>query len=178
MGGGCSFLAASGNPAINAIFNFAAAEINPSAINAASSVTAPALIFSGSSDCIVPGNTQKSMYNNLQGACKNYIDMNGAVHCQFANNNGTCVFGHELSGCNSSSVTPAIVFNKVTSLLIPFLDFYLKDNCTAADIFISTFSNITGVSKMQSCSALPSCGPLPLLVSGFYGKYIDDAVTL
>ena len=113
MGGGCSVLAISGNNSINALFNFAAAETNPSAVSAALSVTKPALIFSGSSDCIVNPSVQQSMYNNIPYTCKTYINVTDALHCQFANNNGTCVFGQLTSGCNTSSITPDIVFKKI-----------------------------------------------------------------
>lgn len=178
MGGGASFLAASGNTTINAIFNFSAAETNPSAITAAASVTAPSLIFSGSSDCIVPANTQQSMYEKDNAACKTYIDITNALHCQYANNNGTCVLGQVFTGCNSSPLSPANVFGKVTNLLIPFLDYYLKSECTAGDNFISNYNTITGVTKMQSCLALPSCGALPVTLHDFYGKYNNNAVTL
>lgn len=178
MGGGASYLAASGNTSINAIFNFAAAETNPSAIDAASSVTSPALVFSGSSDCIVPAATQQSMYANIAASCKTYINITDAIHCQYANNNGTCVLGQVLSGCNSSSITPAIVFGKVTYLLIPFLDYYLKGSCAGGDQFIANNLTITGASKLQACTSFPSCGALPVTLQDFYGKAGNDAVTL
>ena len=51
MGGGASFLAAQINPNIKTLLNFSPAETTPSAIQAASSITIPSLIFAGVNDC-------------------------------------------------------------------------------------------------------------------------------
>lgn len=95
MGGGASFLAAaSGNTDIRLLFNFAAAETNPSATNAGLLVNMPSLIFSGSRDCIVPPQTQLGMFNNIPSAnCKAYVNITDALHCHFADNNSTCSAG-------------------------------------------------------------------------------------
>ena len=178
MGGGCSFLAAAANPAIDAVFNFAAAETNPSATAAASQVNKPALVYSGSGDCIVAPAVQQSMYNNLTGSCKTYINVNNALHCQFANNNGTCAFGQFTTGCNSSSITAAITFDKVSYLLLPFLDYYLKGICIRGEDFQVAYSTITGVSKASNCSNFPSCGVLPVNLLDFYGTAAGKTVSL
>ena len=155
MGGGASFLAMNANPNIAALFNFAAAETTPSAKAAALSVNRPSLIFSGSSDCIVAPAQQLEMYTNIPYACKTYININNALHCQFGNNDATCSFGQVTSGCNSSSITPAIVFEKVCNLLIPFLNFYLKRDCNAGTVYTSNYNSITGVSKQRICNTDP-----------------------
>ena len=179
MGGGSSFLAAAGNPtAINAIFNFSAAETNPSAIAAATLVNKPALIFSGSGDCIVPAATQLQMFTNIIASCKTYINITGALHCQFANNNGTCALGQLLSGCNSSAISPAVVFNKSVALIGPFLDFYLKDNCTRGDDYLNAYDALTGAEKMRTCNSFPACGVLPVNLENFNGRLADSVVIL
>lgn len=93
MGGGASFLAAGGNTGIDALFNFAAAETNPSAIAAAGTVSVPTLVFEGTDDCVTPsaGNTG-DMYAALGVACQSLISITGASHCQFANSDFVC--GH------------------------------------------------------------------------------------
>ena len=151
MGGGCSFLATGYNPGINAIFNFSAAETNPSAKNAALQSRLPALIFAGSRDCIVPDSNQLRMYSNVPYSCKSFINITNALHCHFANNDGTCATGQFFSGCNSSSITAIVVFEKTISLLVPFLDYYLKDSCSSKTIFDTRFTLITGVTKERSC---------------------------
>lgn len=156
MGGGSSFLAMNANTNINALFNFAAAETSPSAKTAALSIQKPALIFSGSSDCIVAPAQQQDMYNNIPYTCKTYININNALHCQFGNNDATCVFGQVTSGCNSSSITAPVVFEKICYLLIPFLNYYLKTDCNAGPVYQSNYNSITAVSKQQTCSADPA----------------------
>ncbi|MCP9752677.1 T9SS type A sorting domain-containing protein [Ferruginibacter sp. HRS2-29] len=169
MGGGSSFLAAAqNNSAISVLFNFAAAETNPSATTAALSVTKPSLIFSGSNDCIAAPAVQQAMYNNI-ASCKFYINITNALHCQFAGNNGICATGQVFSGCNSSSINTPIVFNKVQTMLLPFLDYYLKGICLRGNDFDNAYNTITGVTKTRSCPALPSCGILPVTLVSFRG---------
>lgn len=161
MGGGSSVLAAANSNDINALFNFAAAETNPSAISAASSVNKPSLVFSGSADCIVAPSVQQSIFNNIAYSCRSYINLTDALHCQFANNNGTCVFGQITTGCNSSSLTPADVYSKVCRVLIPFLESYLESSCLSAE-YINAFNNLTGVTSVFSCTSEPGCSVVAL----------------
>lgn len=179
MGGGCSFLAAaSGRPEIKALFNFAAAETNPSAIGAAASVNVPTLIFSGSNDCIVPPSTQQSMYTAVIASCKTYLNITGGTHCQIANNNGLCTFGQSTSGCNTSPITVDIFINKSLSMLRPFLDYVLKQNCYRGIDYIDTYLNISGISdKLNSCPP-PNCSVLPVNLLNFSGNYNLKKVNL
>lgn len=163
MGGGASFLAASYNNSISAIFNFAAAETTPSAKQAATTVQFPALVFAGSLDCIVPDSNQLRMYSNVAYLCKSYVNITGALHCQFGNNDATCSFGQLTSGCNSSPITANNVFQKIMPVLLPFLDFYLKGTCIRAYDFENNLNALTGVTKLRDCSVgLPSCGPVSI----------------
>lgn len=155
MGGGSSFLAMSYNTTIDAIFNFAAAETSPSAKAAASTIQRPALVFSGSSDCIVPSATQLDMYNNVPYACKTYVEITGALHCQYANNNGTCAFGQLTTGCNNTSLSTQMVFQKTVALIVPFLNYYLKDSCTSKNDFETVYNNMSGVNKQRLCNTDP-----------------------
>lgn len=174
MGGGASFLAAgSGNADIRALFNFAAAETNPSATNAALSVNVPTILFSGSRDCIVPPATQLAMYNNIPpSTCKVYINITDGLHCHFSNNNFTCATGQALTGCNSSPLTAAQLYAKTTSLLIPFLNFHLKEICLQGEVFQLNYNTITGVDKQIQCPPFPSCGVVPVNLLYFNGEHI------
>jgi predicted dienelactone hydrolase len=157
MGGGSSFLAAaSANAVIHSIFNFAAAETNPSAQQAAAQVNLPALIFSGTADCIVPPSTQKGMYNAIPYPCKTYINLTGGLHCHFSNNDATCSFGQLTSGCNSSSVNAQVIFQKTTSLLIPFLNLYLNEDCNSSNLFNDRYSSLTGAAQERVCTSDPN----------------------
>lgn len=179
MGGGCSFLgAASGNASIKALFNFAAAETNPSATYAASSVNVPSLIFSGSSDCIVPPATQLAMYNNIPAACKTWINITGGTHCQIANNNATCTFGQITSGCNSSSINADVFLNTSLYLLLPFLDYHLKGNCYRGVAFIDRYNIISGVTAKQNTCPPPVCSPLSVSIINLTGRFAANKVNL
>lgn len=163
MGGGASFLAAAANNSITALFNFAAAETNPSAKVAALLVQKPSLIFSGSADCIVPDTNQLAMYSNIPYPCKSYVNINDALHCHFANNDATCSFGQLTSGCNSSSTTADAVNKKVFDLLLPFLDYYLKSNCVRRLDFEQQLFNANGFIYQNKCLSDPiGCAPLSI----------------
>lgn len=173
MGGGASFIAASlGNNDIKTLFNFAAAETNPSAITAAASVNVPSLIFSGNRDCIVPAATQQEMFDNIPSAnCKAYFNITDALHCQFADNNFTCATGQALTGCNSSPINKSVVFEKTFSLLLPFLNFHLKGVCAQGQVFENNFNNMSATKKILACENLSSCSTLPIQLLYFKGKW-------
>jgi dienelactone hydrolase len=155
MGGGCSFLAMNYNTAIQVLFNMAAAETNPTATNAANFINKPALIFTGSADCIVTPAVTQGMYLNIPYTCKTLINITGALHCQFSSNDATCVTGQVLSGCNNSSLTSLMVQQKTISLLLPFLQHYLFGDCTAKTIFSATLLGLTGATSINNCTADP-----------------------
>ncbi|MEO8770063.1 MAG: T9SS type A sorting domain-containing protein [Ferruginibacter sp.] len=179
MGGGATFLAAAlQNSVVKAIFNFAAAETIPSATAAAVLDFKPTLMFSGSSDCVAPDSIQNAMYNNIFIACKTYIDITGALHCQYANNNLICQAGQIVAGCGFSSTTTQTVLSKTSSLLLPFVDYYLKDLCLRGQEFVGTYNNITGVTKRRSCFPFPSCGILPVKLTSFSGKVDNNKSNL
>lgn len=164
MGGGCSFLAAaSANPVVYSIFNFAAAETIPSAKQAAALVNLPTLIFSGSSDCIVPPATQKDIYTAIPYPCKTYINLTGGLHCHFSNNDGRCSLGQIGSGCNSSAVNAQVIFQKTSSLFIPFLNLYLNEECTSSELFNEGYALLTGAVKERTCTS----DPKGCVVTGF-----------
>ncbi len=164
MGGGASFLSVAQSNAIYALFNFAAAETNPSAKQAASGVQRPALIFSGSRDCIVQDTNQLRMYNNIPYGCKSYVNVTDALHCQFSDNAGLCAFGQLSSGCNSTPLGTPTVYAKVFYLLRPFLDYYLKADCLSGAGFDLLLSGTAGISFQRTCST-DVFGCTPLLIN-------------
>jgi hypothetical protein len=150
MGGGASFLAARENPAITAIANLAAAETNPSAIDAASSITIPALVFSGSNDCVTPPpQHQIPMYEALASDCKTWISITGASHCQFADNNFYCNLGE--GGCPDPTISRATQHAITLGVLLPFLDATLKDDFAAWTRFQDLIAEGSGITSRQDC---------------------------
>lgn len=161
MGGGASFLAAASGSSASALFNFAAAETNPSAKAAAAQTQVPSLIFSGSGDCIVRDTNQLRMYNLVPYPCKTYVNLTQVLHCQFGNNDPTCVIGQVTSFCNSTPVSTVSVFQRTLQLIVPFLNYYLKSDCTALASFEQSYTNLAGAaSKARSCNSDPFiCDP-------------------
>jgi dienelactone hydrolase len=164
MGGGASFLSVSQSSAIFALFNFAAAETNPSAKQAATGVQRPSLIFAGSRDCIVPDSNQLRMYDNVPYGCKTYVSLTDALHCQFSDNAGLCAFGQLSSGCNTTPLATPTVYRKVSSLLLPFLNYYLKADCLSGAGFDLLLSGTTGISYQRTCTT-DAFGCTPLLIN-------------
>jgi len=159
MGGGCSVLAAAKNqPETKALFNFAAAETNPSATAAAALVTVPSLLFSGSSDCIVAPSVQTSIYNNIPVSCKSQVTVTGGTHCQVSNNNGTCVFGEITSGCSSSNINVDIHLSRVIPPLLAFLDYHLRQQCARGKEYVSILSTTAGITATNACLSPADCG--------------------
>ncbi|HAN65995.1 MAG TPA: hypothetical protein DCQ34_06930 [Chitinophagaceae bacterium] len=178
MGGGSSILAAAEGPAVDAVFNFAAAETNPSATSAALLVNKPNLFFSGSNDCIVAPSVQTAMFNNIPNSCKTQVNITGATHCQFSNNNGTCVFGQISSGCNSSPISTTQVFGNIMDILLPFLDYHVKDICIRGQSFLQALQTQTGSVITNNCTSFPSCGVVPVRLIDFRAHKLNNRVEM
>lgn len=88
MGGGVSVLAASQSNIFSALVNFAAAETSPSAIDNASDIYVPSLIFSASNDNITPENSnQIPIYQNISADYKSIVSLLGENHLGITDNN-------------------------------------------------------------------------------------------
>lgn len=158
MGGGSTVLAAQyGNPQ-TCSFTFAAATTNPSSITAAKFMTKPYLSFGGSSDCIAPVNTnQTPMYDSSGAPCKFLVNITNGLHCQYGNANTACSFGEGFSGCASSSLTRQQQIDKTLSFLVPYLDYYLKGDCSAWTRFEQVYSsNTTDVLRRNCTNTIPT----------------------
>ncbi len=159
MGGGCSFIAAgTGNPNIATLLGFAPAETSTSAIAAASNISIPALMFYGNKDAVTPPqNHVIPMYNNLQSSCKAMVTIIDGAHCRFANSNTACNFGEGTSCIACTFVTNAVQQQRTYAIMEPWLNFYLKEDCTAWTAFESSLDNTTGTTYVRDCDySLPS----------------------
>lgn len=158
MGGGSTVLAAQyGNPQ-TCSFTFSAATTNPSSITAAKFMTKPYLSFAGSKDCIAPiATNQKPMYDSSGAPCKFLINITNGLHCQYGSANTACSFGEGTSGCASSTLTRQQQIDKTLFYLIPYLDYYLKGDCTAWTLFESRYSsNSVDVLQRNCTNTIPS----------------------
>lgn len=156
MGGGSAFLAMTYNTNITVLAAMAPAETNPSAVSAASSIQKPTLIFSGINDCVAPPvDHQIPMFEASASSCKSYLGIIGGDHCQFASPNFNCTLGQ--STCSpQGTISAAEQQSSVLNNLIPWLDFYLKDNCAQGEVFQSNVSNSTSLELIQNCAL--GCG--------------------
>lgn len=152
MGGGSAFLAMQQDPTITALISIAGAVTNPSSVTAATTITRPSLVIAGANDCVAPPkNHQIPMYDSLAATCKTYLSILGADHCQFASYNFNCSLGQ-------NTCTPKATINAATQqsivfqYLLPWINFYLKNNCSAGDQFQTLLSNPNGIISNANCS--------------------------
>ena len=157
MGGGASFLSVPLNSNITTLVNFAAAETTPSAITASVSISIPSLIFAGANDCVAPpSSNQVPLYNGLTSACKTYISMVGASHCQMSNNNTLCSFGE--SSCSPApTISRSVQHSKIFSYLLPWLNYQLKSDCSQGALFDSQIISDATITYQKNCI---QCNPL------------------
>lgn len=152
MGGGASFLGAASDPGVDAVVNLAAAETNPSAVAACSTLILPALLFAGSNDCVTPPpQHQLPMFAALASACRTLVTVTGGSHCQFAGFNFNCSLG-EGSCTPGPTITRVQQQGTVNRFLIPWLDWQLKGDTLAEQAFRSLLAGATDVTSSQACA--------------------------
>lgn len=152
MGGGASFLAASNYTNFTTLINFAAANTNPSAIDAAKYVTVPLLMFSGSNDGVTPPvNHQVPMFDSCNSTCKTHITITGGGHCYFANYNFNCSFG-ESTTSPQPSISRSEQQRRVFYILKPYLGHILKNNLNDSILFFNRLQNNAEYSYVRQCS--------------------------
>jgi len=158
MGGGAAFIAAASDNTIKSIATLAAAETTPSAISAASTIAAPGLVFAGINDCVTPPATNQSlMYRNLVSSCKHYIGIKGGSHCQMAEASTTCSFG-EATCTPTPTISRAFQHAVIDTYLIPWLNYYLKQDCASGHRFDTKLLADTSINYLKSCSLCTSGG--------------------
>lgn len=154
MGGGSAFLSVQYDSSITALATLAAANTNPSSIAAATSISIPSIVIAGANDCVAPTTQhQLPMYNSLSSTCKTYVSITGGSHCQFANTNTFCNIGE--STCSPKpAITPTDQQTTSFDLLIPWLNYYLKDDKAAGMQFQNLISAGNGITSLQNCSII------------------------
>jgi dienelactone hydrolase len=135
MGGGATWLAAATSSSVDCIAGLAPAETNPSAIDAASSVSVPAIVLSGSSDVVTaPADNHTPIFESTASACKYFVNIIDGSHCGYANtfleSGSLCDFGEP--GFNGLSREEQ---QQVThELLLAWFDVYLRDNAASNEV--------------------------------------------
>lgn len=151
MGGGCSFLACENNSGVTTLVVFAPAETDVSAITAATGITIPALVFSGENDGVAPpADNHIPMYNNLASSCKTFVNILGGGHCYYALSNWACDFGESTSS-PQPTITRAQQQQVVFNLLIPYLNFALRNDIAEGNLFLYRLQNNTTITYQRDC---------------------------
>ncbi len=154
MGGGATILAAENNSSIKTIVGLAPANTTPSAISAAVNVTVPALIFSGSQDGVTPAADHHiPIYQGLNSSCKTFVSILGGGHCYYANTNFNCDFG-ETTSSTGISITRAQQQERTYSVLDPWLDYILRENCDAYPVFVNAAAATSFLSESNCSTSL------------------------
>ncbi len=150
MGGGSAFLAAEYNTTITTMVSFAAANTNPSSIDASTHVSVPTLLFSGVNDCVTPpAEHQDIMYDSAAAAYKTQVNIIGGGHCFFANDNFNCSFGESV--CSPDPTITREEQHDITNVFLqPWLAYYLKDECQAAQQFQDSLLTSARINYRQS----------------------------
>jgi dienelactone hydrolase len=152
MGGGSSFLACENNATPTCMVTFAAANTTPSSITAAQHVTIPALVLSGSVDCVAaPSSNQVPMYDSLASGCKVFVSINGGCHCYFADYNFNCILGEQT--CDVSPPLPRANQEDVTLDFVKlYFDYYLKGNSLSWTTFNDSLNTSLRITHQISCT--------------------------
>ncbi len=163
MGGGATMLAAANNANIVGIVGLAPAETDPAATLAAPNITVPALIFSGTADGVTPAAEHHiPIYNGLASSCKNFVNITGGGHCYYAQTNFNCDFGESTSSPNIS-IDRAQQQLLTYTILDPWLDYILNDNCEAYTSFQTALNSTTGTTGVTTC---PSVAAVSITANG------------
>jgi len=154
MGGGAAFLSVQYDNTITVLATLAAAVTNPSSISAAQNITIPSLVIAGANDCVAPpAQHQIPMYDSLSSVCKTFVSITGGSHCQFADYNLYCSVGE--GSCSPKPTITRLEQQTATfSLLIPWLNYFLKGRTESGTQFQALISAGTGISSLQNCSLI------------------------
>ncbi len=177
MGGGAGVLAAA-NSGITTYVGFAPAETNPSAIAAAANVDKPTLIFSGSGDAVTPPiDHHLPIYNAINSGCKYLISIHGGAHCYFAGENLACDFGESTSG-GVITISREEQQEIVADYLIPWLNYFLKDEDNAWDTYTSLLYDDPRVAYNESCDQLTNNSVVPVKEITLFPNPVSDKIFL
>lgn len=150
MGGGASFLASSGFTNVDCVVGLAPAETDPSAISAAVNITAPVLVFSGTSDGVTPSAEHHiPIYNAAGSSCKYFVNIENGSHCYFASNTFTCTLGEITPGSLDAEDQRQVTY----AVLTPWLNYFLKNDCSAWDDFQTALASESNLGTINSTCA-------------------------
>lgn len=144
MGGGATYLGASESAEVATTITFAAADTDPSSIAAASNVGVPSLVIAAEEDCVTPvSSNQTPMFENIPSAEKCIVTIENASHCNFTDGSASLCYLGEAFPCLFSGpfIPREEQHGRVLEVLLPWLDRYLRADCTGGELFLSELEN-------------------------------------
>ena len=159
MGGGATILAAANNTQIATTITLAPANTDPSSIDAAVNTKVPSLVLVGSDDCVVPNaDGPTPIYNNFTNIPKAFVSITGGNHCNFSDGSSfNCNFGEGTSGCANSIGDQ--IRTAANALILPWLNYWLKGNCSALATFNTTAANTATYNQYLQSQLTTPAGP-------------------
>lgn len=168
MGGGSSHLASSFNINPKAVISLAAAETNPSAIEAAEDFEGKVIMFYGEKDNVTPFEEhQEPIFESSASSCKTLIEIIGGVHCYFNNYNVNCWLGEVAVGYNadiSREEQQAVVLDLVKLLI----QSEMYNESSAYVQFLDSLQNSGRINATRFCEE-----PTDISNYGYSEKYFN-----
>ncbi len=149
--GGAAIVAAS-QVEVNTLVTFAPAKLRFNTTTPALAVFEESIVFSGSADGVTkPNENHIPLYESLGSSCKYFISITGGAHCYYAKPNGYCDFGERFSS-RYITITRSEQQEIMFTYVIPWLDYKLKNNHEAYELFQNTLLNATDITYENECN--------------------------
>ncbi len=140
MGGGASALAAGADARIKCLATLAAAETNPSAAAAASSIQRPCCFITGAQDGIVAPSSTLGEYNNCD-APRQFVSIAGGSHCGFIDS--------AIIACDGGTLARADQLSKTRALLLDWFNTHLRGNAAAFTVAWGAGAQVAGTTTTR-----------------------------
>jgi len=166
LGGKGTLIAASNNTEVTTIITLCAALSDPPwpydgngydvINNSMPNITVPSLVVDAEFDCVVEDGYGKYVtYELLTNVnCKTYVNIVGGGHCYMASSDGTCETAEGWLGGNCSgdfTISREEQNNTVLDIIMPYLDYYLKENENSMSEFLCYLETTTDVTSERLC---------------------------
>ena len=164
LGGKGTLIAAANNTDVTTIITLCAALSNPPwpfagngydvVNNSLPYITVPSLVVDSEFDCVVPDDEGHYVtYDLLNVDCKTYVNILGGGHCYMASYEGSGLISCETAeNCSGDfTISREEQNNTVLDIIIPYLDYYLKEDAAALDDFVDYISTSPAVIYERDC---------------------------
>ncbi|MDD2636163.1 MAG: T9SS type A sorting domain-containing protein [Bacteroidales bacterium] len=168
LGGKGTLIAAANNTDVTTIITLCAALSDPPwpfagngydvVNNSLPYITVPSLVVDTEFDCVVPDDEGHYVtYELLNVDCKTYVNILGGGHCYMASYEGSGMVSCETAeNCSDDfTISREEQNNTVIDIIVPYLNYYLKEDATALDDFLDYLGTTSAVTYERDCE-MPS----------------------